>query len=42
MLTPEELEWFNEYHAMVYDRLSPYLNEDEKAWLKDATSPLTR
>ena len=42
MLTPEELEWFNEYHAMVYDRLSPYLNEEEKAWLKDATSPLTR
>lgn len=40
MLTPEELRWFNEYHQLVYDRLSPYLNEEEKTWLKNATSPL--
>jgi Xaa-Pro aminopeptidase len=34
------LAWLNEYHQMVYDRLVTYLNEDEKEWLKEATSPL--
>ena len=42
LLNDEELAWFNEYHQMVYDRLSPYLNEEEQIWLKEATSPLKR
>ena len=42
MLTDEELAWFNEYHQFVFDRLCPYLNEKEQAWLKEATSPLKR
>lgn len=40
MLLPEELAWLNAYHQEVYDKLSPYLNEEEKAWLKVATKPL--
>ena len=42
MLTDEELKHFNDYHEMVYNRLSAFLNEEEKAWLKEATSPLKR
>lgn len=40
MLLPEELAWLNEYHAKVYDKLSPYLDEGEKKWLKNATKPI--
>ena len=42
ILTDEELAWFNEYHQMVYNRLCPFLSEEENAWLKEATSPLKR
>jgi Xaa-Pro aminopeptidase len=42
MMTDEELTWFNEYHQTVYDRLNPYLNTEEQAWLKEATAPLKR
>ena len=34
MLSQEELAWLNEYHQMVLDRLSPYLEADEREWLK--------
>ena len=41
MLTGEEIAALNDYHSMVRDRLLPLLNdEDDKAWLEDATSPL--
>ena len=42
IMTDEELVWLNEYHQMVYDRLCPFLGEEENAWLKEATSPLKR
>ena len=42
MLTDEELKCLNDYHEMVYNRLSVFLNEEEQAWLKAATSPLKR
>ena len=38
LMTPEEIQWLNDYHTTVYERLSPYLNEDEKAWLRKATA----
>ena len=41
-MTDEELAWLNEYHQMVYDRLSPLLDKEEQTWLKEATSPLKR
>lgn len=40
MLLPEELDWLNDYHREVYEKLSPYLNAEEKEWLKNATKPL--
>ena len=35
LLTEQEREWINAYHAEVYRRVSPLLNEDETNWLKD-------
>lgn len=40
MLTPREVEQVNNYHRQVYERLSPYLTEKEKAWLADKTKEL--
>ena len=33
LMTEEEIGWLDEYHQMVYDRLSPYLDEEERKWL---------
>lgn len=40
MLLPEELNWLNSYHAEVYAKLTPYLDEEEQIWLKNATKPI--
>lgn len=42
ILTDEETAWIDSYHAMVYDRLSPYLDEQQKEWLKNKTKPLKK
>lgn len=41
-LDDAEIKQINDYHQMVYDKLSPLLNEEEKAWLRNATRKLTR
>ena len=40
MLTERELAQLNEYHAKVYERLSPWLDEDERAWLAEETAAI--
>ena len=40
MLTDDEQQWLNDYHRMVYDSLSPHLDDDERSWLREATAPL--
>lgn len=40
LLTPEEKGWLNDYHRMVFEKLSPWLEEDDKNWLEEATKPL--
>ena len=40
LLTQEELDWLNAYHQRVYDTLSPYLDEDHQAWLRNACRAL--
>lgn len=39
-MTQDEIEWLNAYHAQVYDTLQPYLNDEEKDWLKNAIRAL--
>lgn len=34
LLTDEEKNWLNKYHKEVYEKISPYLNGEEKEWLK--------
>ena len=40
MLGTEEREWLNNYHRRVYESLSPYLEGNEKEWLRKATLPI--
>ena len=37
LLNREEKEWINNYHQNVYVKLSPFLNNDERLWLKAKT-----
>lgn len=35
-MTGTEQSYLNQYHKKVYETLSPYLNDEEKKWLKEA------
>ncbi len=37
MMQPDEIAYLNQYHKTVFDKIAPYLDEDERAWLRDAT-----
>ena len=36
-LTKSEREWLNDYHAQCYEKLAPYMDEEELEWLKEYT-----
>lgn len=36
-MTARERKLLNDYHAQVYKKISPYLENEEKEWLKEAT-----
>ena len=40
LLTNIEVDWINQYHSNVYYKLNPYLNFDEKSWLREVTEPI--
>ena len=37
LMTEKDVELLNQYHQEVYEKISPYLNDEEKEWLKEAT-----
>lgn len=37
LLSLEEIEYLNNYHKMVFDKVSPYLSSEEREWLKKYT-----
>lgn len=37
-----DIERLNAYHKQVYEKVSPYLDEEEKIWLMDATKPIKK
>ena len=39
-MEPREIAWLNDYHAKVYEKIAPLLDEEERAWLKEATRPV--
>nr|WP_275111110.1 M24 family metallopeptidase C-terminal domain-containing protein [Labilibaculum sp. DW002] len=40
LLTPVEKKWLNNYHQLVFDTLSPDLDDDHKTWLKEKTKAI--
>ena len=40
LLTRDEVEWLNNFHAMVYTTLAPHLTSEETAWLAEKTKAL--
>ena len=41
-LSRDQINWLNDYHAHVYEMLSPRLNEEEKVWLKEKCAAIGR
>ncbi len=39
-LEPKHIGWLNSYHAMVYNRLAPHLDEQERQWLAGKTAAI--
>ena len=39
-LNPEDIVQLNTYHQMVYEKISPYLDTEEREWLRYYTRPL--
>lgn len=37
VMEPSDVRLLNSYHKTVYEKLSPYMTDEEKEWLKDAT-----
>ncbi len=42
LMMDDEIAWLNAYHRQVYDKISPRLNEEEAAWLQEATKPISK
>ena len=40
MLSPAELEWLNDYHAQVLEKIGPKLSGSDREWLEKACAPL--
>ena len=37
IMSAEDKKMLNDYHAEVFEKISPYLNEEETEWLKKYT-----
>ena len=40
-LDRKDVERLNRYHEEVYQKISPYLSEEEKVWLQEETAPIS-
>ena len=40
LLTEEEIQWLDSYHQRIYSELSPYLDDEEKEWLRLQTASI--
>ncbi|WP_407406007.1 aminopeptidase P family protein [Chryseobacterium sp.] len=40
ILSPEEINWLNDYHAICKEKISPYLEGEIKDWFLNLVSPL--
>ena len=37
LMEKRDIQYLNEYHRQVYEKISPYLTDEEKQWLREAT-----
>ncbi len=37
LMTQKEIDWLNDYHKKTYEKLSPYLTNEEREWLREET-----
>jgi Xaa-Pro aminopeptidase len=42
LLSDDEIEWINAYHARVCAAIAPQVDADTAAWLEKETAPLSR
>lgn len=40
LLDHNEITWLNSYHSEVFEKLCPYLNDEEREWLREKTEAL--
>ena len=40
LLSDCEVKWLNDYHEATYKTLSPFMNDEEKAWLREETKAI--
>ena len=41
-MSTEEKEMLNHYHKQVYEKVSPYLSEEERIWLTSSSLSMSR
>lgn len=41
MMEPKDIAYLNEYHSQVYEKISPYLEQEEAQWLWEVTRPVS-
>jgi len=41
IMTPDEIDWLNGYHARVRSTITPLVDPETAAWLEEATQPLS-
>ena len=37
VMNSDDIKYLNEYHKLVFEKVSPYLNEEETEWLRKYT-----
>ncbi|MGQ2931253.1 MAG: M24 family metallopeptidase, partial [Sphingopyxis sp.] len=42
LLSPAEADWLDAYHAEVFEKLAPGMDDSDRAWLESACAPLDR
>ena len=42
LMTNEEITWLNNYHQFVFEKISPFLDEKETAWLKEKCEAISK
>ena len=40
LMDADEIKWINNFNAVVFDRISPFLTAEERMWLKDKTKEI--